>query len=255
MSSGEDLNCRSREEPESFGPISVGSPRRETCSARSPSSPSSAVEPYYVSIANNAPKSPPVEPQVALGERKESSDDDDECRNGTDSHSVGASTKKTSNKSKQKRAPSVKIEDSSHRTATERLPPPESDSDECIEITAIFPKTPPRVVHHVDERAKAMERKMELEELRQKNLAKPKGTNWISVAKIRKIYLNFNGRPNDLISSLTTLLFQPLNCVTPLLPQSWQFSSISNARFIDSSDDVSKMPGNTCISIELMKNR
>ena len=199
MSCGEDLTCRFRDEPESFGPISVGSPRRETCSALSPSSPNSEVEPYYVSIANNTPKSPPVEPQVALGERKESSDDDDECRNGTDSHSVGASTKKTSNKSKQKRAPSVKIEDSSYLTTTERLPPPESHSDECIEITAIFPKTPPRVVHHVDERAKAMERKIELEELRQKNLAKPKGTNWISLAIIRKIYLILNSRTHDLL--------------------------------------------------------
>ena len=167
-----------REESDSFDPISVGSPRLATSSMNSPSSPasSSSVEPSYFTLLNDS-KASKVEPQVLLGfeqQRINDSDyEDDESRNGTDSQSAGASTKKTSNQSEKT---DVQMDDATRETITDRSPPPEQNSNSVVEVSDSNAPTPPRVVQHVDERAKAEERKIELEKLRQKSLAKSKGT-------------------------------------------------------------------------------
>ena len=167
-----------REESDSFDPISVGNPRLGTSSMHNPSSPasSSSVEPSYFTVLNDS-KSSKVEPQVVLGYEQQKINDgdyeDNESRNGTDSQSAGASTKKTSNQSKKT---DVQIDDATQETITERSPPPEHYSNNLVEVSGSDALKPPKVVQHVDERAKAEERKFELEKLRQKSLAKSKGT-------------------------------------------------------------------------------
>jgi hypothetical protein len=130
-----------------------------------------------------------------------SDEDEEEERSAADTNASEARTVRTAKTSNRRRRASRNRENSLDPLGNRRIPPPSlshlgSDNMDPVESTMASLRSP-KVVHYVDEKSKAIERKTELELLRQQSLAKPKGmssrpsTSGASQQKSNRPFLNF----------------------------------------------------------------
>jgi hypothetical protein len=165
----------------------VTSPARSIRSAKSHASPSKSGHSMASPFSEASPTgldfwcgSPSDYMRSPDNSSKCSSDEEEEERSTADTNVSEARTVRTAKTSNRRRRASRNRDNSIDPLGNRRIPPPSlshlgSDNMDPVESTMASLRSP-KVVHYVDEKSKAIERKTELELLRQQSLAKPKGT-------------------------------------------------------------------------------